>query len=212
MILEVKKRYDSLDILKGISIFMVVWGHLIDSENILFRYLNNIHLPVFFIISGYLLAGSLSRYPCECVFKKKFLHLFIPFLSWSIVSLMLKAAIKIKSNSLSLKMFCTIFSEVFIYANSAWFLWILFLGSCLVIFYEKINKRKYLFWLFILGMYLTVPNDILKLGKLKIMFPIFFLGFLINKKNGERWLNNKIFRGGNYFQRMYFRRFVFYLQ
>ena len=94
MILEVKKRYDSLDILKGISIFMVVWGHLIDSENILFRYLNNIHLPVFFIISGYLLAGSLSRYPCECVFKKKFLHLFIPFLSWSIVSLMLKAAIQ----------------------------------------------------------------------------------------------------------------------
>lgn len=45
--MNAKNHIDSLDILRGLAIFMVVWGHLIDNNNILYRYLNNLHLPLF---------------------------------------------------------------------------------------------------------------------------------------------------------------------
>ena len=78
-------HYEILDILKGIAIFMVVWGHLIDNENILYRYLNNLHLPLFFGISGFLLANSLTKYSCKVIFIKKLKRLLLPFFSWSVV-------------------------------------------------------------------------------------------------------------------------------
>lgn len=192
--MNAKNHIDSLDILRGLAIFMVVWGHLIDNNNILYRYLNNLHLPLFFVISGFLLASSLSRHTCEYVLTSKFFHLFIPFLSWSMVDVILKITISIMCDSFSLNTVCMILSEVFIYANSAWFLWILFLGCCLIILYERINKNKYLFWIFIFCIYLFLPNDILKLGKLKIMFPIFFLGIWVYKNHSEKWMKNIFFK------------------
>lgn len=190
MVSEKKNHYDSLDILRGMAIFMVVCGHLIDNKDILFRYLNNLHLPLFFVISGYLLSRSLSRHSCEYVFKKKIFHLFIPFLSWSTVALILKAIILMQSNEFSIKKIYMIFLDVIIYANSAWFLLTLFFGSCLLILYEKLKGKRYLFWIFIFFIYFFLPNNILKFGKLKIMFPIFFIGFWLEKKSGEYWLKN----------------------
>lgn len=52
--------------------------------------------------------------------------------------------------------------------------------------------------LLILGTYIFLPNDILKIGKLKIMFPIFFLCFWLNHKNKMVYIKNifRNFRGG----------------
>ena len=55
-----KQRIEYFDLLKGIAIFMVVMGHaltmcvrLLDSS-FLFKLIGQVHMPVFFFISGYL--------------------------------------------------------------------------------------------------------------------------------------------------------------
>jgi len=177
-------HYEILDILKGIAIFMVVWGHLIDNENILYRYLNNLHLPLFFGISGFLLANSLTKYSCKVIFIKKLKRLLLPFFSWSVVALISKTIIAILQNrNLTFTFFQELLVDVFIEVNSVWFLWVLFLGTCTILFMEKWKYKKIGFLILISGL-IFLPNNIFKLGKLKIMFPIFYLGyFLFQKKD-----------------------------
>ena len=54
-----KERLHHFDILKGIAIFMVIMGHVLtmcirDIDNaVLFKFVEKIHMPIFFFISGY---------------------------------------------------------------------------------------------------------------------------------------------------------------
>lgn len=50
----VGRRDRSIDIVKAILICSVIIGHTIDSNSVLHRYIYTFHMPVFFIISGYL--------------------------------------------------------------------------------------------------------------------------------------------------------------
>lgn len=184
---EIKIQYnESIDLLRGFAIFLVVWGHLIESSSILYRYINNLHLPLFFIISGFLLGRSLSNHSRGIILKKKFYRLYIPFLSWSFIAFASKALFAIIHKHFSYESFYEMFYSVFIQAKSVWFLEILFWGSCLIIFYSKISDNKIgkmFFIILILCIYIFLPNDIMSLGKLKVMFPVFFFGFWIYNKN-----------------------------
>ena len=59
-----KKLYEQIDAMKGVAIFLVVLGHSIIMYPIdilhnsevwygLFRWLSSVHMPLFFMISGY---------------------------------------------------------------------------------------------------------------------------------------------------------------
>ncbi|WP_367118171.1 acyltransferase family protein [uncultured Clostridium sp.] len=53
---KIKTRLNFIDILKGIAIVLVVLGHILYNQNNLIRiWLYSFHIPLFFIISGYLL-------------------------------------------------------------------------------------------------------------------------------------------------------------
>lgn len=59
-----KKRYDELDLMKGIGIILVYLGHSFNlkglENNFIFSYLYNtissFHMPLFFLISGFILS------------------------------------------------------------------------------------------------------------------------------------------------------------
>ena len=51
------KRVDYLDYAKGIAIILVVLGHIFSGGNIK-TYIYSFHMPLFFIISGYLFNYS----------------------------------------------------------------------------------------------------------------------------------------------------------
>ncbi len=86
----VKGRIPYFDLLKGVAIFMVVMGHAltmcirgIDSA-FAFKLIAQVHMPVFFFISGYFTykataAGAWARPNL----KKRFCQLIIPFLTMS---------------------------------------------------------------------------------------------------------------------------------
>ena len=90
-----KKRNELLDIMRGIGIILVVFGHAIVPEirnnsgvyKNIYEYIYLFHMPLFFFISGYVFEINKNKYNS----KKKFLIrkaklLIIPYLFFSLMS------------------------------------------------------------------------------------------------------------------------------
>jgi fucose 4-O-acetylase-like acetyltransferase len=70
-----QKRDDVFDLMKGVSIILMVVGHILILRDIT-KYIYSFHMPLFFIISGYFYKPkNISDY-----FKKDFLRLVVPYL------------------------------------------------------------------------------------------------------------------------------------
>ena len=79
-----ENRYEHLDILKGLGIFLIVLGHLEPGEYIL-RFLYSFHLFVFYSCSGYIgLRYKHRNYLSILVNNSK--RLLLPYFFWSFIS------------------------------------------------------------------------------------------------------------------------------
>lgn len=74
-----KTRISYFDIAKGIGILMVVWAH---ARGPFSRYIYQMHMPFFFIISGLL---YISDKPLRQYLARKVKNLYIPFVFWNIL-------------------------------------------------------------------------------------------------------------------------------
>lgn len=82
---KLNKRVEWIDILKGIGIIYVVIGHA-NNNQMLSRYINSFHMPLFFLISGYLFNHS--KYENIIIFiKKKFKTLILPYCIFAIIGM-----------------------------------------------------------------------------------------------------------------------------
>jgi len=85
-----KKRIEYFDLLKGIAIFLVVMGHVLTmcirgvDAAFLFKFIGQVHMPIFFFISGYMTykASSDGEF-AQPRLGKRFVQLIIPFLVMS---------------------------------------------------------------------------------------------------------------------------------
>lgn len=50
-----KKRYEYLDFARGISVLLVIIGHMVSLSHGLGQWIYSFHIPIFFIISGILI-------------------------------------------------------------------------------------------------------------------------------------------------------------
>ena len=75
------KRLEHLDMVKGIGIFLVALGHMEDIATGTRVWISSFHMPLFFIVSGILMAvkDEPSNDFRETV-KKKFCGIIIPYL------------------------------------------------------------------------------------------------------------------------------------
>ena len=82
------QRLFFLDALKGILIILVILGHAIQGyeieyqHDILFRIIYSFHMPLFFLISGYL---TYKGYYDKKLIRKRFIQCIVPFLVWAIL-------------------------------------------------------------------------------------------------------------------------------
>lgn len=127
-----------IDRARFIGICLVIVGHCIQFNinnaynNFFFNLIYSFHMPLFFIISGYVAQHSKNK---SIKLKKRIISLLYPFILWSFL-----LNIIVKSNYSS-------FYETFRYIcypdNGYWFLWVLFYISIITdLFYSKIWTLK----------------------------------------------------------------------
>lgn len=192
------KRDTFLDFCKGIAIFIVVLGHVLEKSmhqmDNLYDFIYLFHMPFFFMLSGYL-AWRVKRFDIS-FFKKKARTLLLPCIVVGLLFTMINGGYDAFA-----------FSE---FHNGYWFLWSLFCIWCLFalvkwfIFLCRIKNvlieiaiLLLPFFIIKLGGHYLFPSNIngcLSIGFTGAFYRFFIMGYLIGKyDNIKKWLqNNKV--------------------
>lgn len=186
-----------IDIIKGIAAFYVVLGHTISSDSVLFRCINTVHMPLFFIIAGYFAFRTYEKKSCITIIISKARRLIIPYLILNAAAVLFKICVDlIKGNGLSKAW--DYFLHSFWYAESVWFFVVLFFAFVLHCAVKFLSDKKLVFLipLLLIIVIFALPNKILMLCKLKTMYPYFFIGYCLNYSKIKFSKKNLCFIGG----------------
>ena len=178
-------RNTYLDVVKGITISLVVFAHCIQFgagpealssgahfNHWLFKLIYTFHMPVFMIVSGYLFYYSVGRYSTYDVVKKRFSRLLLPVIVWQ--TLFVAADFFLETNTYST------WEKVFTsYLSTLWFLVSLFI-NCIVVLFVKPTLNRSTAWKlspFLLTLFIPYHPT---LCLFIFMFPYFLFGYLVN--------------------------------
>ncbi|MEG0618349.1 MAG: acyltransferase family protein [Bacilli bacterium] len=177
-------RNKTIDLLKGVLVFLVIWGHVIQCStngmfdfylNSIYKFIYSFHMPAFMLISGYLYYYSEQNKNLKTILLRKLKQLLIPIISWGFIFYIFLHITNI--NDFSLR---TCF-------EAPWFLWSTLCSSLILILSNKLFKGKYKFLFYILFIPITLlfPNRNLNI----FMYPYFLIGYLFRKYYNK---NNKL--------------------
>lgn len=170
------ERNQFIDSLKGFAIILVVLGHSLEkfgyNDSLVHNLIYAFHMPLFFVISGYLSANP--------NIKKRFTGLMVPFFIWLIIYYPLGGHASFVLEDQHLGSFTHyIVSSIKNPAIGMWFLWALFLCNCYLTLFKNNN------YFLVLGTMLLVvfPSGSTVLGflYLKANLVFFVTGYLISK-------------------------------
>lgn len=83
------KRNPMISIAKAIGIILMVVGHVYDKESWGVHFIYMFHMPLFFVLSGYFFKAPQNLKDLLKFAKKKITGLYIPYLSWTILFILL---------------------------------------------------------------------------------------------------------------------------
>lgn len=180
-------REKHIDIIKGIAIFLVLWGHCIQSiagdegffSNWVIRIIYSFHMPLFMVMSGYLFQRT-SQKDFLTILKGKLIALGIPFIIWNLL-LYLRKCIFILMNT---HRFAFDFSEmVSALFSGLWFLKSLFIITIITFFVvRRCNRFRYSVCL-VVWIGLVALSNIMG-EHTADLFPFFVLGFVFAEHKG----------------------------
>ena len=185
-----RQRNNYIDWIKGICIFMVVLGHCsLLNENV-FWFIYRFHMPLFFIISGYLFNNSIS---IVIFLKNKFRRIIIPYIIFFILSFLIN---NLLFEKISLKFAIKVFilnGEYLGYIKNyaLWYLPTFFVISIIFYYLSKLKSKKLLSLILLLFALITVPTynflsnafDIIPFSIQVIPAGLFFMGIGYIYKN-----------------------------
>lgn len=197
-------RNQNIDIMKGLGIFLVVFAHVLKNNGIITNAIYIFHMPLFFIVSGYLI-----KYEGQCSFldylKKKSKGIMCPYFIFSILSFLYWFIIERKFRgegiTIDTNIIRNIFLNIFVMKVDSnlllsnvvlWFLPCLFFSNILFYFIRRIDKRyiriTIVFFIFIIGYILNLKSIILPFAVETVCISVMFIdiGFEIKNIN----LNN----------------------
>lgn len=193
---KINNRNDFIDYLKGVAIFLVIWGHAIQYSphnnfdfllNSVFIFIYSFHMPLFMFISGYLYLYSFKNRSFKKVLQNRFFQLIIPIMSWSLVYNFLQFVIKFKSlqNTNFFRQISIFFiSYIKSLPYELWFLWAVFYCSIITIICKSFFKDNIYSYIIIFVIMLLIPDN-LNSQMVKFMFPYFAVGYLYNKNKNK---------------------------
>lgn len=191
-----EKRNQYLDFVKGILIFLMLLGHMIQYgsgeaylveefywENWAFKAIYSFHMPLFIAISGYLTYFSFQKGSPFTALQKRSKKLFPPIVSW--VPIVMLLAFAVNGQPFTIRGLARTFLSGF------WFLWAVLLCTAGMAVAESLPKRfRSMFYVIAAILILFIP-DIVFISYHKFMFPYFVAGYYFAKsgKNiGDRLL------------------------
>lgn len=144
---EEPKRDRRIDMLKGIAVLCVIWGHVIQAlsadtmdffENPVFKVIYSFHMPLFMLISGYLFYGSLGKRSLGQMIKNRITRLLLPILVWNTLNYIVHIVV-----SLLYTQSCQISLGGYLDAlRNLWFLWAVLAASLIVaVIVKKVPKK-----------------------------------------------------------------------
>lgn len=179
-----KTRIPEIDIIKGLSIYLVVLGHLLDLIGDPAPAINLCHIAAFFFVSGFLLHGSLERHGIGGVLRSKTRGLLIPYLVWSAVSLIANLGLSfIHGGAMTLQAFAAEFTDVFLRGRSVWFLIQLLFAHYVFLMCKKLVKKDGVFWVASIVIYLLLclilPDNWFQFILFKRLYGFFMAGYAV---------------------------------
>lgn len=176
-------RQDSrlfLDIVKGVAIFLMLWGHCIQYcalndfdffENPVFKFIYSFHMPLFMLVSGYLFAFSCRKRDLRTLLVHRTQGLLQPIVFCTMINYLL-------TNVIAKRHFANVFSAKWMSElNSLWFLWSVLAASIIIgVAYKAPNKRIMQIIIAVLGFGFVClfPNAEMN----EFMYPYFLIGFI----------------------------------
>lgn len=169
-----KQRILSVDFLKFISIFWVVWCHVIEGmvqdnfwENSVHHVIYSFHMPLFMLLSGYFSYSSLNK-NWKDIFFSKFYQLILPTFCFYVIQEFI-----LYSLSFTLRIPHT-YEPPF---NAFWFLKCLFL--CYIILFLSVKFKILGISVILLTLFPYFP------WLVSFMYPYFVIGYLLHKIEGK---------------------------
>ena len=130
-----KKRFDEIDILKGIGIILMILDHVYFGKYV-HLYIQSFHMPLFFIVSGYLWN---ENYSIKERAKKRARSLMIPYICFGVLYLILYFAVYgVKKDNIIAILFLPTDMKNMPFAPALWFFPCMFLTD---IVYTTIMKK-----------------------------------------------------------------------
>lgn len=142
-----KHRITYFDFAKGIGILLVVYGHIEYISDGARGWISSFHMPLFFIISGMLMAyKSEQEKPFLNILKKRFKGILVPYLWFSLLYFFIDI-MNVVLNKIDLNTFIenAISSVTFYGVSVLWFLPALFIAEITAALLIKCTKKCYLF-------------------------------------------------------------------
>lgn len=177
--LQNKKTYiEWVDDLKVIAIMFVVWGHFASGNNLVCRFIYSFHVPLFFLISGYLYKQV--KKPSTLI-SSNFKRLIVPYLVLGGGVAFFKILLLIIRNS-NISCICDVFYQ-YATGDIAWFLIGLFF--CRVVFnYIPPKVVLFIFFLYTILMPFTNTTNFLQsyfqwIPRTILCLPFYLIGLLL---------------------------------
>lgn len=188
MRVALKTRDYGIDWLKAFAIVLMVLGHAIQyslvcnfDANIIFRLIYSFHMPLFMLVSGYLISPGKNI----SFLWKQFKLLIIPFLLWMVLYSFYYRRMDLHNGNWSI--LSTYYLEVCKSPGKGglWFLWALYVID---VFYFFLRKSRYFYLLsaaLVVLLYALTPSfpelNFYGLGLFKIYYPYFLLGCFLRQ-------------------------------
>lgn len=177
-IFKKKKKLYYLDITKGFGILLVVCGHIFEGSSFS-KWIYSFHIPLFFIISGFLLKYNDYKEESFKEFaKKRIMSLAIPYIFFSLINIILKYIfLEVKINEFIYDLLRVIVGQSIF---AMWFLPALFISEILFFILNKYLKKRYVFIIICILMSLGFLIHYIKYNIIMLVFAREFiaLGFI----------------------------------
>lgn len=186
----IDKRNRTIDILKGVSVLLVILGHSIQRSNLnyldntLFKLITAFNMPFFILLTGYVLGLNKRDLNFKWIVSK-FNRLLIPLFAWSIIYFFLKdysftglkPYIKFPDNLVQYIRVLLIHPDF-----TLWFLWVVFVYYLIYFIINRIAPyHQNLILILNIIILRILPASYLGINRIVFYYPIFIFGYFLAK-------------------------------